>query len=323
MVSIIIPVYNVSQYLDKCLISITTQTITDLEIILINDGSTDNSGEICEEWRKRDSRIKVYHKKNGGLSDARNFGIDKATGKYLTFIDSDDYVQQTFIEYLLHLIEKYNSDLSVCQYFKFYDKDENTEFSTKKIRTPSSETIISGNDNCMYYFFKTNEIDTVAWRKLYKASLFSSDIRYPEGKYHEDVWTTYKYIAKCKSIAIGNQPLYAYRIRTGSIVNSAFSEKHLDGIEGAIERNEYIKHNYPSLTILSSASVIYSANQCILRLGRTSCSNSEYLDYLKDIYKIYTPFYLKGKSGIKPKIFSLIARYFPKELIKIIKLLKI
>ena len=235
LVSVVVPVYNVENYIGYCIKSIINQSYKDLDIILIDDGSTDTSGQICDEWAKSDDRISVIHKTNGGLSDARNVGIDIATGEYITFIDSDDYILPTFIEYLYNLISKNNADISVCQLI-------NVDESNSVISSGGEplDKIVRGNSDCMKEYLSSASIDTVAWRKLYKKELFKPDIRYPVGKYHEDVWTTYKLIAQCKTIAIGSNALYAYRQRTGSIVNSSFSPKHLDSVYGAIERQKFI-----------------------------------------------------------------------------------
>lgn len=122
-VTIIIPVYNVEKYLSRCLNNVINQTYSNIEIILVNDGATDNSQVICEEYKKKDDRIKLLVKENGGLSDARNYGIPYATGDYIAFIDSDDMIHTSYIEYLLNLIEKYNGDISICGYQSFYDSE--------------------------------------------------------------------------------------------------------------------------------------------------------------------------------------------------------
>lgn len=316
LISIIVPVYNVEQYIDKCLTSIITQTYSNLEIILVNDGSTDNSRLKCENWAMKDSRIKVIHKENEGLSEARNIGINNATGNYLTFIDSDDYILESYISHLYDLIIQYKADLSVCQPIRV---DEENQI-IQPVRSHERIRIIEGNSECMKQFLSYDDINTVAWGKLYSKKIFA-DIRYPKGKYHEDVWTTYKYIARCNSIIISTAQLYAYRLRYGSIVNSYFSPKHLDGIKGSIERYEYISKFYSELSGVAAINIIYSANQCMLRLGKSTCKDSYYINYLQNIYKKYLQYYLMGTSKPISKIFALIARYHPKILLKTIKLL--
>lgn len=319
-ISVIVPVYNVDRWLDRCIHSIVNQTYKEQEIILVDDGSTDKSGSLCDRWSKIDSRIRVIHKENGGLSDARNYGIEIATGEYITFIDSDDFIDESYLHYLYDLIIQNNSDLSVCQLFTVNDLGDSIEKKNKS-NTAKNVIIIKGKEECMRQFLIDSKIGTVAWRKLYKSGLFKSDIRYPKGKYHEDIWTTYKYIEKCNCIAVGNQQLYAYRIRTGSIMNSVFSPNHLDGVKGSVVRFNELQILYPTLRKEAAQNIIYSANQCMIRLGKIRCLNSEYLDYLKDIYDHYLSLYLRGNSCLKAKLFSIIAKFMPKFLIKTIYLI--
>ena len=316
-ISIVVPIYNVEKFLNKCISSIVLQSYSNLEIILVNDGSTDSSGEICEYWAEQDNRIKVIHKKNGGLSEARNAGIEVAAGEYLCFIDSDDFICSTYIQYLYDLITDKNADLSVCQLFEVDETDNVINRTHKSLK---KELVLECNEECMREFLISSEIGTVAWRKLYRTNLFKPDIRYPEGKYHEDVWTTYKYIAKCNKIVIGNQQLYAYRIRNGSIMNSMFTPNHLDGVRGSVQRFNEIKHLYPNLKKEASLNIIYSANQCMMRLGKIRCLNHEYIDYLHEIYSNHLAAYLKGNSGFIPKVFSVFAKWMPRLLIKTIYL---
>ena len=161
LISVIVPVYNVEKYLNKCVDSIIHQTFTNLEIILVDDGSTDKSGPFCEKYAALDQRVKVIHKTNGGLSDARNKGIEKATGDFVTFIDSDDFIELDMIEYLYRLLCQAEADISVCQ------RNEIEEGSNrKKAHLIVKYEIIVGNKNCMKAFFECPGIDTIAWGKL-------------------------------------------------------------------------------------------------------------------------------------------------------------
>lgn len=303
LISVIIPVYNVEKYIGDCVNSVLQQKYTNLEIILINDGSTDTSGQICDGYACKDSRIKVIHKDNGGLSEARNFGIDIASGEYVTFIDSDDYILPTFIEYLYDLISKSSADISVCQLINVDEKNNILSNGGESV-----DKVVRGNTDCMKEYLSGTSIDTVAWRKLYRKDLFKPDIRYPVGKYHEDVWTTYKLIAQCETIAIGCNALYAYRQRTGSIVNSSFSPKHLDSVYGALERQKFIEYNYPALSNLSSVGIIYAANMCLLKMIQSKSENiNSYLLFLQPLYRNYLGSYLKSNVRIASKIFAVSA----------------
>lgn len=286
LISIIVPVYNVKSFITVCIESIACQTYRNLEIILIDDGSTDNSGDICDEYALKDSRIKVIHKKNGGLSDARNVGIDLAQGDYIAFIDSDDFIYPEYFEYLYEMISKNNADMSSCQPVLV---DENGNTMSTPIAGKDYIKIITGQENCMEEYVIGNKINTTAWGNLYKTSLFKeSGIRYPFGKYHEDVFTTYRIIDLCEKIVIGNRKLYAYRQRGGSIINSGFSEKHLDGIYGSIQRFEFISSKYPRLKQASSAGLVCSANMCLLRIAHSNAPIKKYRNLLKPIFRKYS-----------------------------------
>lgn len=301
LITIVVPVYNVEKFLPKCVENIIGQSYKNLEIILVDDGSTDSCPLLCDKFQKDDERVKVIHKKNGGLSDARNKGIESATGKYLTVIDSDDYVSSDFIEYLYKLLETNSADISVCQRM-------NVSEEGKRLGSPKTvqDLVINGNNNCMKAFFTNEAIDTVAWGKLYKTELFN-DVKYPYGKYHEDVYTTYLLISKCNKIAIGSEAKYYYRQRSTSISKSSFQVKHLDAVDGAIQRSKFINKNYPNLSKWANAGIIYAANQCSLKMIKASCVNKTYISFLQKQYRKYELDFLKGKNGVKAKVFSFFA----------------
>ena len=240
LITVVVPVYNVENYLEECIKSIINQTYKNLEIILVDDGSTDNSGKICDEYKKEDNRIKVIHKKNGGLSDARNTGIDNSNGKYITFIDSDDIIKEDYIEYLYNLIKKYNTQVSICSYSVSMENgkkiDNGKGYNEKKL------TKIETLDRML-----NEEGFTVsACSKLYDIELFNN-IRYPKGKLCEDNGTTYKLFDKVDYIAYGNESKYFYFKRNGSIMRSNFNERKFDMIELTDEMCDYLDLNYPEL----------------------------------------------------------------------------
>lgn len=298
LISIIVPVYNVEKYLPKCIESLLKQTYKKLEIILVDDGSTDQSGIICTSYEKLDRRIKVIHKQNGGLSDARNFGLNVAKGKYVTLVDSDDFVEPIMIEYLYTLISKYQADISVCQRNEVEEKN-----NVIHPHLTVQEEVVDGNRNCMKSFFTNKGIDTVACGKLYKNELFDK-VRYPIGKYHEDVFTTYKLIAQAQRIAIGSEHLYNYLIRSNSISNSSFQMKHLDAIEANKQRSSFIKERYPECLVYANAGIVYATNSCILKMINSKIYKSDILTDLQRNYRSYEYDFLRGKSSLKAKIFS-------------------
>ncbi len=242
LISVIIPIYKVEDYLRKCLDSILNQSYTNLEIILVDDGSPDSCPQICDEYAKKDPRIKVIHKKNGGLSDARNVGIESSSGKYISLIDSDDYVNKYFIETLYkHLIET-QSDIAICNYQKVFASD----VIDIKNRFPDSDNFIYENDDKfspLYTRFGTPFV--VAWNKLYKAEIFKQhNIRYPLGKIHEDEFVIHELLNVAERVCFFETPLYNYVIRDGSIMSQKFSEKNISAFDACINRILfYQKHN--------------------------------------------------------------------------------
>ncbi len=242
LISVIVPVYNVEKYLHISVDSILSQTYSNLEIILIDDGSTDNSGEICDEYVKKDSRCFAKHFQNRGLSAARNRGIELAHGKYICFIDSDDYVKETYIEYLFNLIKKYNADIAICSIIRVNQKrvEQPPEHHMEKSMSPENAYKLIYNNRKFIGVFSCN--------KLYKLGLFK-DIRFPEGKYFEDSGTTYKLIDKCQSIAYGNDPQYFYRInRPGAITEASKtkdSKRYIDKITFLNDTEIFLSVHYP------------------------------------------------------------------------------
>lgn len=223
MVSIIVSIYNIESYIEKCIRSIIAQTYKDLEIILVCDGPTDRSLSICNEFVNIDSRIKVIEKTNGGLSSARNAGIDFASGDYICFIDGDDYIHPQYIEKLLESIMRSNSDVSVCGADIV---DENGK-KTGKLATgikyeeyiPFTKERISAEDVLNRYYKRKNAFFyVVAWNKLYKKEIFS-ELRYDEGKIYEDEYIFNLWLNKCKIISFVPDKLYYYVQRTGSITS--------------------------------------------------------------------------------------------------------
>lgn len=221
LVSVIVPCYNVEQYLPKCIDSILNQTYKNLEVWLVDDGSPDNCGFICDEYAKKDSRIKVIHKKNGGLADARNVALDVMTGEYVVCVDSDDYISPTHIEGLYNLIEKYGADVSVNTFCSFY------EGSSPNPSPKSAKDWVLDGLHATEMMFYQEYFDNTAWGKMYKASLFDG-IRYPKGLLFEDLPTTYRLLLKANKVVFNDEQSYFYLLRSNSIEGAAFSPHKLD-----------------------------------------------------------------------------------------------
>ena len=226
LISLIVPVYKVEEYLDKCVESIVNQTYKNLEIILVDDGSPDNCPKMCDEWAKKDKRIKVIHKENGGLSDARNTGIDIAKGEYITFIDSDDYIEYNYVDFLYKNLDENKADISMGKQYVRYPE--------KVINTGSGKVYIVNPHDCFDKLLYGEDFDVSATIKLYKKELFKT-IRFPKGRIYEDAATTYKLIDKSKKIVLNSMPIYNYMIRRDSISNNHFSLTKMDLITSTEE----------------------------------------------------------------------------------------
>jgi len=241
-ISVVIPVYKVEKYLDKCMESVTGQTHKNLEIILVDDGSPDACPKMCDEWAKKDGRVKVIHKQNGGLSDARNFGIDAATGKYLTFIDSDDYLDLNFCETLLNELKNNNADMVIGGVKLVYENPANEK--VKNSKTVIDDSVFSvENVNDLIYDKKFPHLMT-AWAKLYKKELFR-EIRFPVGRLHEDEFVYFQILFNCKKLAVNRKVNYFY-LQRGTSIMSNKSEKNLRDILDAFEEKfNFIEAKFP------------------------------------------------------------------------------
>ena len=216
MVSLIIPVYNVKPYLRQAIESVISQSYRNLEILIIDDGSFDGSSIICDEYAALDSRITVYHKENGGLSSARNYGLDHMSehSQYVAFLDSDDWMKEDAIESLLNILVKTDADIACCKYTFQYKTN-----GSRTANIAEQDTHVLTKDDILQSFCSGRNIGNVVWNKLYKKELFS-DIRYPEGKAFEDVATTYKILLKASKVACTSSTLINYRVRENSISHS-------------------------------------------------------------------------------------------------------
>lgn len=250
-VSVIIPIYNVEDYLERCLLSIINQTYKNIQIILVNDGSTDQSGQICTRFSEKDARITVIQKQNGGLSDARNYGLKAALGDYVTFIDSDDYVSKDYIEYLVSILEKKNADISVVGYKHFKGDTCDIEEDVKE------QLYCYNSKNALEDLLYQKRISTSAWAKLYRRELFN-DIWFPKGKLYEDVNTIYKLFFKAKLIVWSSSQKYYYCIRKNSIVHSKFNPRKIDYVDNCREVADFIAEVYPELSTAAKSRYLWA-----------------------------------------------------------------
>ena len=239
LISVILPIYNVAQFLPRCIESVCSQTYDNLEIILVDDGSPDDCGDICDKYAEKDNRIVVVHKQNGGLSDARNKGAEIANGEYITFIDSDDYVTDTYVEYLYSLIEKYHTRMSLCTHTVVFEKGNNIIYGNGKDEVLTTEI-------CLERMLYDDVINTSAWAKLYETEMVRK-FPYPVGKLFEDIATTYKFFMECGTIACGYKSQYFYMLRSSSIVYQKFNMKKLELLEMTDIMAKDVLKEYPQL----------------------------------------------------------------------------
>lgn len=240
LISIVVPIYNVEPFLKRCINSIIEQTYTNIEIILVNDGSRDNSLSICNEYKEKDSRVIVINKENGGLGSARNAGINIATGKYIMFIDSDDYISNRMAERLFAIMKQQNADIVACDFCNFY------EDGTVQKKEPSDSIREFSSSEALKNMFWNNGIRWGAWNKLYKKELFEG-IRYAEGVYSEDMATTYLLYAKSQRIIWTDECLYFYFIRSTGIMKSKPPKRYADEVMIIEELCDFYGKNYPNL----------------------------------------------------------------------------
>ena len=315
--SVIVPVYKVEKYLHRCIDSILNQDFSDYELILVDDGSPDKCGVICDEYEKKDSRIKVIHKENGGLSSARNAGIDIMSGEYVTFIDSDDFIHPSMFSSMMGEMKNQNADISICSFLRTSEKVDYPDTSLKYKAFNNTESVK------MLYSVGISFI--TAWGKIYKSSLFEN-IRYPHGKYHEDEFTTYKLLYSAKKVIFTEDRLYFYYVNPESIIQSSFSEKHLDALDAFVERTSFfLEKKEKALAELSAHALIsrimYS-HQCLWReknLKNKSLLIKKALSYLDKSQKKGYISSLSSKQQLWAKLFFLSPKLysFTRNLMKI------
>lgn len=241
LISVIVPVYKVEDYLDKCVQSIVDQTYEKLEIILVDDGSPDACGSICDAWAQMDSRIRVVHKENGGLSDARNAGMEVATGEYIAFVDSDDWVTADFLDKLYAALQQDNSDIAACGVQMVWEDDTPSCMLTHDFNG------VLTRDEAQEALLEESHLLQPVWYKLYRRKVVEG-IPFQVGKYHEDAFWSYQVIGRAQKVSVCSDVGYFYLQRGGSIMGEAYSLRRLDAVEAACERQEYLHENFSQLT---------------------------------------------------------------------------
>ena len=261
LISVIVPVYNVIDYLPKCLDSIINQTYKELEIVLIDDGSIDGSSKVCDQYAKNDKRIKVIHQENAGVAETRNVGLDNSSGKYIIFVDSDDFINCDLVMYLFNDIREKKADISICGYYKIF------EDGSKKNCYHLNETfIVKGIDKFKYLYNSYSVITVSPCLKIYKKELFAN-LRYKKGRNHEDEIISLDILKKASVISYNIKPLYYYVKRNNSITYQ-FNMKMFDSLDAYELRKKYFQkkrydnlydlNEYYKFCILTNALIMYN-----------------------------------------------------------------
>ncbi len=267
-ISIIVPIYNVEKYLERCVDSLINQTYRDIEIVLVDDGSPDGCPAMCDEFAKADPRIKVVHKQNGGVSSARNAGVDNATGDLIAFVDPDDYVEYDFLEFLYSLMTQNDADISACGVLEVY---------------PSGKTSMQWDDKTLTVFDRREAMERMCynegfyitlWDKLYKRELFEG-VRFPDGKLFEDTGTTYKIVHNANKIVMCHEPKYYYVMAPNSITTSKFKMSKLDYVEMADNMAEFINTHYDGLESATLRKQMHACFSTLTQLVNSRVRNKE------------------------------------------------
>ena len=283
LISVIVPVYRVEKYLDRCLSSITGQTYRNLEIILVDDGSPDSSGAICDAWAAKDSRIRVIHKQNAGAGAARNTALDAASGEIISMIDSDDYLHPNLYTHLYSLMEQ-GADIAECT----IGITESDGFPMED--GSDAQIVFCRAEDAMRLHIRDEIFCQTPPNKLYRSSVVRG-IRFPEGNLIDDEFFTYKVIGNAGMLAHSSACMYAYRQQSGSAMHKAFSLRRLQGLEAKLQRLEYLREKMPALEYEAKFDLFFTAmfmmQECLRSLKGQDLQKAK--DYICQLLKQITP----------------------------------
>ena len=282
-ISVIVPVYKVEEYLDKCVQSIVDQTYTNLEIILVDDGSPDRCGEMCDEWAKKDARIRVVHKENGGLSDARNAGMAVATGEYIGFVDSDDWIEPQMYQCLYEAMVATDSDVASCGALRVWADGR----PAQKLVSVNRDCVLE-REEAMEALITLNGLVQTVWDKLYRKDV-AEKVLFPVGLIHEDEFWTWQVIAAARRVVTLKEFYYNYLQRSDSIMGARYLTKGLLAVQAKKERQEYIENAFPALTNISRMDLHYTCLYQGMPLLKILFSKGtmQHMKYLKNTIREY------------------------------------
>ena len=307
IVSIIVPVYNVEPYIYECVDSLLGQTYRDLEIILVDDASPDNCPRICDEYALKDPRIKVIHKPNGGLSDARNAGIDVATGAYVMFVDSDDYIVPTMVEHLLSMMEQSGAGIASCGYTGELDKLSAETDGQFRVATAGE---------ALKHILVEREISTSASTKLFETRLFE-DVRFPVGKIYEDYATIYKVIHKAGKVAYNNENKYYYRPNPGGITGGKFYKKQMQYFEISEQVMAFVSAEYPEYEKYVNNRAERMAISFYKKISESGFDDRETIRFLARFIRKHIWRYLFSGYSPLSKMYGLMVSVMPRLALKV------
>jgi glycosyltransferase involved in cell wall biosynthesis len=299
LISVILPVYRVEKYLDRCLQSVTEQTYRNLEIILVDDGSPDRSGELCDAWAAKDSRIKVIHQENTGGGAARNAALDIATGAWIGFVDSDDYIAPYMLEYLHSLMDQ-ETDIAECSYMDVTQDDALFPDGPVSISFWNTQTAMEAH--LRDRFFRQ-----LIWNKLYRREVIG-DIRFPVGTKIDDEFFTYRVLGNAKRLVLSNRVCYAYRQQPESVMHSQNVSTRLQGLRAKTERCDYLGEHFPELLAMARAALWFS---CLYngQLFLQQCPQGQCTDAFGALRAILNNYPLLPYSGsVKERIWLTLAK---------------
>ena len=302
LISVIGPVYNVERYLETCIESICTQTFSQLEIILVDDGATDHSGAICDAWAQRDDRIRVIHKANGGLSDARNAGMEIASGSWLMFVDSDDAITPDTIGRLYQAAVSQNCDIAVCNMIRTYE-----DGTIEPFYHPAGElTVWDGQQR-----FETLKQPSVC-NKLFRAALFQ-DVRFPKGKFYEDTFVYHILAHRANRIALTGHDGYRYLSRRDSILGQPmYTDRYFDFIEAVHNRMTYLlKHRVATYSMEAGLSLYAAVSNGEMWIAKTPANAAKRKQMRRWYREAYASLIIAPDVSAKQKLRLVLLRYFP------------
>ena len=291
LISIIVPVYNTEKYLERCVESLLSQTYRNIEVCLVDDGSTDNSGKLCDGYEAKDPRVNVIHKTNGGLSSARNAAMHRIHGEYITYVDSDDFVDKQYVEYLYELIEKNNAQVSSCGVLSVDENDVPLKKPSDKTAKPD---VYTSEDATIRQFYQKG-VTNHACGKLFARSCFNG-VSFPENRQYEDLATVYRLFGNADKIVIGHENHYFYLQRRDSIMHSSYSDKKMDRIAVSQEILEYSKTGSKEFQRAAECRLFVSAVQVLRELPDDDEHNEE-LSTITDIIDTYKMSVLKNNNA--------------------------